>query len=74
VSQRSEDDAPHGAEPDTAPGRYAGAAEAHLDLRHHLSYAEYLGLDDVLTAQRPRTDAHDEMLFIVQHQATELWL
>jgi tryptophan 2,3-dioxygenase len=74
VSQRSEDDAPHGAEPDTAPGRYAGAAEAHLDLRHHLSYAEYLGLDDVLTAQLPRTDAHDEMLFIVQHQATELWL
>ena len=56
------------------PERYAGAADAHLDLRHHLSYADYLGLDAVLTAQRPRTDAHDEMLFIVQHQATELWL
>ena len=53
---------------------YAGAADAHLDLRHHLSYAEYLGLDAVLTAQQPRTDAHDEMLFIIQHQATELWL
>lgn len=59
---------------DDAPERYAGAADAHLDLRHHLSYADYLGLDAVLTAQRPRTDAHDEMLFIVQHQATELWL
>src|SRR6185436_16372140 len=56
------------------PERYAGAADAHLDLRHHVSYADYLGLDAVLTAQRPRTDAHDEMLFIVQHQATELWL
>ena len=41
---------------------------------HHLSYAEYLGLDDVLGAQHPRTDAHDEMLFIIQHQATELWV
>jgi tryptophan 2,3-dioxygenase len=59
---------------DETPGRYAGAADAHLDLRHRLSYADYLGLDAVLTAQRPRTDAHDEMLFIVQHQATELWL
>ena len=55
-------------------GGYAGAADAHLDLRHHLTYAEYLGLDAVLSAQHPRTDAHDEMLFIVQHQATELWL
>jgi tryptophan 2,3-dioxygenase len=53
---------------------YAGAADAHLDLRGHLTYAEYLGLDAVLTAQHPRTAAHDELLFIVQHQATELWL
>lgn len=53
---------------------YAGAADAHLDLRHHLTYAEYLGLDAVLSAQHPRTDAHDELLFIIQHQASELWL
>ena len=51
-----------------------GAADAHRDLRGRLSYAEYLGLDDVLGAQHPRTDAHDELLFIVQHQATELWV
>ena len=51
-----------------------GAAGAHLDLRHRLSYAQYLGLDDILGAQRPRTDAHDELLFIIQHQATELWV
>ena len=56
------------------PDRYAGAADAHLDLRHRLSYAQYLGLDHVLGAQHPRTEAHDEMLFIIQHQATELWL
>ena len=60
--------------PAPAPARRAGAADAHLDLRDRLSYAQYLGLDDVLTAQRPRTDAHDEMLFIIQHQATELWI
>ena len=53
---------------------YAGAADAHLDLRHRLTYAEYLGLDAVLTSQRPRTEAHDELLFIIQHQATELWV
>ncbi|HWE44724.1 MAG TPA: tryptophan 2,3-dioxygenase [Caulobacteraceae bacterium] len=38
------------------------------------TYAEYLGLDDLLACQRPRTDRHDEMLFIVIHQAKELWL
>ena len=38
-----------------------------------LSYGEYLHLDAVLGAQHPRTDAHDEVLFIIQHQATEVW-
>ncbi len=52
---------------------FAGAADAHLDLRDRLSYGEYLGLDAVLSSQHPRTDAHDELLFIIQHQATELW-
>ncbi len=55
-------------------GGSGGAEDAHLDLRHRLSYAEYLGLDALLTAQHPRTDAHDELLFIIQHQATEVWL
>jgi len=58
----------------TPSSGHAGAADAHLDLRHHLTYSQYLGLDDVLAAQHPRTSAHDEMLFIIQHQATELWL
>ena len=39
-----------------------------------MTYADYLGLDSILSAQSPRSDAHDEMLFIVIHQASELWL
>jgi tryptophan 2,3-dioxygenase len=50
-----------------------GAGEALHDLSDRLTYGEYLQLDSLLAAQRPRTDAHDEMLFIVQHQTTELW-
>ena len=38
-----------------------------------LTYTSYLGLDDVLAAQRPRSDEHDELLFIVVHQVYELW-
>jgi tryptophan 2,3-dioxygenase len=38
-----------------------------------LTYSSYLGLDDILGAQRPRTDEHDELLFIVIHQVYELW-
>jgi tryptophan 2,3-dioxygenase len=48
-------------------GRHAG--------REYLDYATYLGLEDLLATQRPLSDPphHDEMLFIVQHQTTELW-
>ncbi len=38
------------------------------------SYADYLHFDRILDAQRPISDAHDEMLFIIQHQTTELWM
>ncbi|HZA75971.1 MAG TPA: tryptophan 2,3-dioxygenase family protein [Acidimicrobiales bacterium] len=38
-----------------------------------LTYTSYLALDDILGAQRPRSDEHDEMLFIVVHQVYELW-
>ena len=44
------------------------------DLTGRLSYAGYLGLDRLLSAQEPLSDHHDEMLFIIQHQVTELWL
>ena len=39
-----------------------------------VTYASYLDLDRILSAQHPASDAHDEMLFIVVHQASELWL
>jgi tryptophan 2,3-dioxygenase len=38
-----------------------------------LTYTSYLALDEVLGAQRPRSDEHDELLFIVVHQVYELW-
>jgi tryptophan 2,3-dioxygenase len=44
------------------------------DLSGRLSYAGYLGLDRLLDAQHPLSDHHDELLFIIQHQVTELWL
>ena len=43
------------------------------DERAALTYSSYLGLDEVLGAQRPRTAEHDELLFIVIHQVYELW-
>ena len=46
------------------------------DFRDNLSYGGYLHLDEVLHAQHPvsRPEHHDELLFIIQHQTTELWL
>lgn len=46
----------------------------HWDLGASMSYAEYLHLDQVLNAQKPLSPEHDEMLFIIVHQASELWL
>jgi tryptophan 2,3-dioxygenase len=45
-----------------------------VDLDKHLTYADYLGLDQVLSAQKPLSPHHDEMLFIIQHQTSELWM
>ena len=39
-----------------------------------VTYSSYLDLDRILSAQHPVSDAHDEMLFIIVHQASELWL
>jgi tryptophan 2,3-dioxygenase len=47
-------------------------AEMRFDGR--MSYTDYLGLDAILSAQHPLSTAHDEMLFIVQHQTSELWM
>ena len=47
---------------------------AQLDFSRDMSYGDYLHLDAVLSAQHPLSPAHDEMLFIVQHQTSELWM
>lgn len=39
-----------------------------------ITYADYLHLDTLLSAQHPISDLHDEMLFVIIHQAKELWL
>jgi tryptophan 2,3-dioxygenase len=46
----------------------------HWDLGDSRSYGEYLNLDKLLSAQQPNTFEHDEMLFIIIHQASELWM
>jgi tryptophan 2,3-dioxygenase len=47
---------------------------AALDFSADMSYGDYLHLDAILNAQHPLSPAHDEMLFIVQHQTSELWM
>ena len=46
----------------------------HRDLGEEMTYGSYLALKTLLDAQRPVSDHHDEMLFIIQHQTSELWL
>ena len=46
----------------------------HWDLGESKSYGEYLQLNQILSAQQPNTFEHDEMLFIIVHQASELWM
>ncbi len=48
--------------------------KAQLDFSKSMSYGDYLNLDAILTAQHPRSPDHNEMLFIVQHQTSELWM
>jgi len=47
---------------------------AAMDLSQTMSYGDYLALDQILSAQHPRSPDHNEMLFIVQHQTSELWM
>ena len=48
--------------------------KAQLDFSASMSYGDYLHLDEILNAQHPLSPTHDEMLFIVQHQTSELWM
>ena len=48
--------------------------KAQLDFSQSMSYGDYLQIDTILSAQKPLSPAHDEMLFIIQHQTSELWM
>lgn len=57
----------------------AGAGDAawhgaQMDFSNSMSYGDYLGLNQILNAQHPLSPNHNEMLFIVQHQTSELWM
>ncbi|MGB6054125.1 MAG: tryptophan 2,3-dioxygenase [Burkholderiaceae bacterium] len=54
-----------------APADWHGA---QMDFSRSMSYGDYLALDQILSAQHPRSPNHNEMLFIVQHQTSELWM
>jgi tryptophan 2,3-dioxygenase len=47
---------------------------AEMSFDGRMSYSDYLHLERVLNAQQPLSDAHDELLFIIQHQTSELWM
>jgi len=60
-----------------APAGDDASAEWHgaqMDFRNSMSYGDYLGLEKILHAQHPLSPNHNEMLFIVQHQTSELWM
>ncbi|MEP2470046.1 tryptophan 2,3-dioxygenase family protein [Roseobacter sp.] len=47
---------------------------AEMSFSKNMSYSDYLGMDGLLASATPLSNAHDEMLFIVQHQTSELWM
>nr|WP_101842265.1 tryptophan 2,3-dioxygenase [Halobacillus sp. Marseille-P3879] len=51
-----------------------GNEQVHTDFKERMTYGEYLQLDQLLSAQKRLSDHHDEMLFIVIHQVSELWM
>ena len=56
------------------PDKIVADEGAQLDFSQDMSYGDYLHLDEVLGAQHPLSPDHNEMLFIVQHQTSELWM
>lgn len=55
----------------TTPSSWHGAK---MDFSASMSYGDYLGLEQILHAQHPLSPNHNEMLFIIQHQTSELWM
>jgi len=64
-----------GADRSTGPDDLRASRDgASLDFSFDMSYTDYLHLDEVLAAQHPLSPDHNELLFIVQHQTSELWM
>ncbi|WP_457279312.1 tryptophan 2,3-dioxygenase [Polaromonas sp. P5_D5] len=57
-----------------APADIVRDEKAQLDFSQSMSYGDYLQLDAILSAQKPLSPDHNEMLFIIQHQTSELWM
>ena len=60
--------------PSPAPSEIVAGEAPKVDFSREMSYGDYLQLDELLGAQHLRSGAHDEMLFVIQHQVTELWM
>jgi tryptophan 2,3-dioxygenase len=58
----------------TTPEEIVAQERAQLDFSRSMSYGDYLRLDSILNAQHPLSPDHNEMLFIIQHQTSELWM
>ena len=58
----------------TKPEDIVREEKAQLDFSKSMSYGDYLQLDTILSAQKPLSPAPDELLFIIQHQTSELWM
>jgi tryptophan 2,3-dioxygenase len=67
-------EAPPPADADAATQVDLSDEGVHWDLGASLSYSQYLRLDRLLDAQKPLSREHDEMLFIIVHQVSELWM
>jgi tryptophan 2,3-dioxygenase len=60
--------------PHPKPEEIVRAEKPQLDFSRSMSYGDYLQLEAILNAQKPLSPDHNEMLFIIQHQTSELWM
>src|SRR5688572_21936054 len=60
--------------PSSTPQSIVQGENPQLDFSQSMSYGDYLNLDAILSAQKPLSPDHNEMLFIIQHQTSELWM
>jgi tryptophan 2,3-dioxygenase len=64
----------HGGGAPSAGESIVAEEKAQLDFSNSMSYGDYLQIDTILGAQKPLSPTHDELLFIIQHQTSELWM